>query len=99
MKSKFLFSLFCLLYSVHTVAAELSVGAKIADERCASCHGNKGTGRLDEFPNLKGQKLKYLIKELLAFQNGTRKDPVMEAITQSLSKEEISEVANHYSKQ
>lgn len=72
-------------------------GAQLADKRCASCHGEGGVGKLDDFPNLKGQKAKYLIKQLLNFQNGTRKDPVMETIAQSLSKDEINAVANYYS--
>ncbi len=47
-------------------------------ELCAGCHGEYGQGGSDgEYPRLAGQSVKYLIKAMRAFQDGTRESIVM----------------------
>lgn len=47
-------------------------------ELCAGCHGEYGQGGSDgEYPRLAGMPVKYLIKQMYAFQDGTRESIVM----------------------
>lgn len=70
---------------------------------CASCHGSRTvTERTVNpmFPVIMGQHKAYLVKQLLDFREQTRlTDPsgIMLSISQSLSKEEISAVADYIS--
>lgn len=59
---------------------------------CAGCHGAKAQGR-SSFPKLAGQQPEYLKKQLLNFKNGSRKGGPMNAMTSSLSEQDISEIA------
>lgn len=64
---------------------------------CASCHGKEGISLTNEVPNLAGQKEAYLIKQLSAFQKGSRVDATMNAMTRSLNKHDIESLASFYS--
>jgi cytochrome c553 len=75
-----------------------SVGANVR-ARCISCHGRDGITVNDEWPNLAGQKHKYLVKTLQDYRSGARANPVMKVIASELSDEEITAVAEYYSKQ
>ena len=44
---------------------------------CAACHGQNGISASPIWPNLAGQKEAYLVKQIKAFRDGTRKDPSM----------------------
>lgn len=65
---------------------------------CVACHGNTGISANDIWPNLRGQKKDYLMKQIRAFKSGERKDPVMNAIVASLSEADISTIADYFSK-
>ena len=65
---------------------------------CAACHGNDGIGTNDLYPNLNGQKKKYLIKQMKDFKSGKRKDASMKPMVQSLTDKDIEELAAYYSK-
>ena len=47
---------------------------------CQACHGANGISRNQHVPNLAGQQAAYLVLQLQAFKNGTRRNPAMEAI-------------------
>ena len=64
---------------------------------CVGCHGLVGISTNPLWPNLAGQKNDYLSKQLLAFKNGERKDPMMSPIAQSLSIEEIQQLSAYFS--
>lgn len=64
---------------------------------CMACHGADGIGVGPEWPNLKGQKELYLIKQMRAFRDGTRSDPLMSAQAAGLSDEDIEDLAAYYS--
>ena len=51
------------------------------------------------WPNLAGQKEAYLVRQLLQFRDGTRKDPVMSAMAQPLSDQDILDLAAYYAEQ
>ena len=64
---------------------------------CVACHGVDGVGLQPLYPNLAGQKEAYLIKQLQAFKNGQRKDPLMSPMAMPLSQADIENVSAYYS--
>lgn len=65
---------------------------------CIACHGVKGISTNTNWPNLAGQQVDYLIKEMTAFRDGTRSDPVMAAaLLQGFDDEQIAAVAEYFS--
>lgn len=67
--------------------------------RCISCHGMTGITVTQLWPNLAGQQVKYLQKQLHAFKSGERQSPIMEVIAKELTDEQIDAVAEYYSQQ
>lgn len=65
--------------------------------KCQVCHGKDGIAKLPEAPNIAGQKETYLVKALMAFKAGERKNEQMTVVTKSLSDEDIANVAAYYS--
>jgi cytochrome c553 len=41
---------------------------------CAACHGEKGVSQAEIFPNLAGQQKDYIVTQLTAFRDHTRRD-------------------------
>ncbi len=64
---------------------------------CAACHGPEGISSNDIWPNLSGQKHRYLVKQIKAFRDGSRKNPSMQPMVASLSDEDIENLAAYYS--
>jgi len=80
-------------------AADLEAGkAKVATV-CAACHGAAGVSVSDTIPNLAAQRTAYLETQLKALKEGTRKNPIMNAIAAQLSAEEIANVAAFFAAQ
>ena len=66
---------------------------------CAACHGPTGRSANDAWPNLAGQKLPYLVKQLKAFRDGTRTNPLMSPMATTLSDADIEDLAAWFSSQ
>ncbi len=64
---------------------------------CGACHGPDGTSPNDLWPNLKGQKAGYLKKQMTAFRDGTRVEPMMTPMAKPLTDEDIDNLAAYYS--
>jgi cytochrome c553 len=64
---------------------------------CAGCHGATGISAVPMYPNLKGQKEAYLIKQLKAFRDGTRTDPMMSPMAKPLTDADIDNVSAYFS--
>lgn len=64
---------------------------------CAGCHGASGISANPIWPNLAGQKDAYLLKQLKAFKDGTRKDPMMTPMAKPLSDADMANLAAYYS--
>jgi len=64
---------------------------------CVACHGMRGVTVTSLWPNLAAQKEAYLRKQLLDYQSGKRKHPIMDVIASELTKEQIAAVAKYYS--
>lgn len=73
-------------------------GGEMAKVVCAACHGLDGISLVATYPNLKGQKVKYLIKQLEDFRSGERKSPLlMSPVATKLSDQEIRDLAAFFS--
>lgn len=66
-------------------------------QTCFACHGARGVSVSPLWPNLAGQKMDYLEKQLRAFKSGERKDPMMNPMAENLSEADIKEVAKFFS--
>jgi len=64
---------------------------------CMACHGAAGLSNNDFWPNLAGQKKAYLIKQLQDFRDGSRSDSLMSPMAESLSDDDIADLAEFYS--
>jgi len=64
---------------------------------CAACHGANGISPNDLWPNLAGQKSGYLVKQLKAFRDGDRSDPMMSPMAANLTDEDINDLAAYFS--
>lgn len=62
--------------------------------RCLGCHGNKAQGRAS-FPRLAGQHPAYLKNQLLKFKNKKRQGGPMNALSSSLSEQDIEDISNY----
>ena len=77
-------------------AADIEAGkAKVATV-CAACHGATGVSVSDAIPNLAAQRAGYIEAQLKALKDGTRKNPIMNAIAAQLSAEDVANVAAYF---
>ena len=77
------------------LAADAAAG-KAKAATCNACHGANGISAVPTYPNLAGQKEAYLVKQMKAFKDGSRKDPTMNAMAAPLSDEDMANIAAHY---
>lgn len=77
-------------------AGDIAAG-KVKAAVCAACHGANGISANPLWPNLRGQKDQYIIKQLKAFKDGTRKDPLMSPQAAQLSDQDIENLAAYWS--
>ena len=63
---------------------------------CMACHDKAGMGTMPNFPNLGGQQALYLAEQLRAFREGTRKNENMGVVVESLSDQDIEDLAAYY---
>jgi cytochrome c553 len=77
-------------------AADAQAGKKLADATCIACHGQNGMGIIELYPNLAGQKGGYLVAQLRAFRDGSRKNPIMAPMAVHLSDGAIEDLAAYY---
>ena len=83
------------LFSLTAQAGDIEAG-KAKSMLCAACHGANGISLAPIYPNLKGQKAQYLEKQLKAFKEGTRQDPIMAPMAMPLTDEDIANLAAYY---
>lgn len=82
-------------------AGDPKAGAQIAAAgangaaACVGCHGQRGEG-MAAFPRLAGTGADYLRRQLDAFADGSRRNPVMQPIAQALSPQQRTDVAAHF---
>lgn len=67
---------------------------------CAACHGVDGNKPVaPENPVLAGQHYDYLVKAMLDYKSGKRKNAIMKSFTDPLSKWDIEDLAAWFSRQ
>ncbi len=79
-----------------SLAGDAAAG-KARAQTCVGCHGAAGVSNNPLWPNLAGQKEAYLVKQLKAFRDGTRQDPMMSPMAKPLSDVDIDNLAAYYS--
>jgi cytochrome c553 len=104
---KLLPTIFALAVSFVSVAAQAQdiTGTAQAGEKinamCIGCHGIKGYQasfpEVYKVPMISGQNAKYIESALHAYKKGDRKHPTMRSITESLTDQNIADLAAYYS--
>lgn len=79
-------------------AADIKAG-KAKSATCVACHGPAGISVNPLWPNLAGQHEAYLAKQIKAFRDGERKDPLMTPMVAGLSDADIANLAAYYAAQ
>ncbi len=85
---------FCALASP-AFAGDAAAGKEKASA-CAACHGPAGISVNPLWPNIAGQQEPYLAKQMKAFRDGQRADPLMVPIVSGLSDADIDDLAAYY---
>jgi len=80
---------------VASAAGDAAVG-KAKAGTCVGCHGVAGISMIPTYPNLAGQKAAYTAKQLKAFRDKTRNDPVMSGMAAALTDVDIDNLAAYY---
>jgi len=79
-------------------AGAKSIEAKVA--MCIGCHGIKGYQasfpEIHKVPMISGQNAKYIVAALNAYKAGDRKHPTMRGIADSLSEQDMNDIAAYY---
>jgi len=86
-----------LTFAVPSGAADIKAGEEKAAAVCAACHGANGVSVSADVPNLAAQKAEYLAAQLKAFRDGSRKNPLMNAIAPQLSQADADNLAAYFS--
>ena len=105
--NKLLSSMFALavasVTAISAQAQEVKGDAKAAEQKiamCIGCHGIKGYQasfpEVYRVPMISGQNAKYIAAALNAYKKGDRKHPTMRGIADSLSDQDIADVAAYY---
>ena len=90
-------SMIVSLFTAGVVSASGDVTAgKAKAVVCAACHGPAGLSFIPMYPNLAGQKSAYTAKQLKAFRDKTRADPVMAGMAANLTDADIDNLAAYY---
>ena len=77
-------------------AADVEAGRAKVAVVCAACHGATGVSVSEAIPNLAGQRAGYLEAQLKALKDGSRKNPIMNAIAAQLGPDEMANVAAYF---
>jgi cytochrome c553 len=105
--NKLLTSIFALavasVTAVGAQAQDIKGDAKAAETKvamCIGCHGIKGYQasfpEVHRVPMISGQNAKFIVAALNAYKKGERKHPTMRGIADSLSDQDIADIAAYY---
>ncbi len=103
-QSMVLLTVLCGLQAGVSFAAEQPVAgsaekgqAKAAP--CVACHGVNGNSVNPEWPNLAGQHESYIKRQLTAFKNDQRQNPLMTPMAKPLSDEDVADLGAFFASQ
>ena len=99
-----IFALAVSCVAASSLAQELKGDAKAGETKnamCIGCHGIKGYQasfpEVYKVPMISGQSAKYIVLSLQAYKKGDRKHPTMRGIAESLSDQDMADLAAYYS--
>ena len=78
---------------------EMQSGGVLAEEKCVSCHGEKGVSEKPEVPSLAGQDRNYLIKATREYAVKKRQHEGMLNAVEKLTLDEVVSLADYYANQ
>ncbi|WP_421225842.1 c-type cytochrome [Aeromonas enteropelogenes] len=87
--------LLALAWGHNARAADIEAG-KAKAAVCAACHGVTGKASVPVYPHLAGQQEAYLLKQLKAFKDGSRKEPLMVPFMAPLTDADMENLAAYY---
>jgi cytochrome c553 len=88
------------LAAVSAHAQEGSVDAgRAKSATCAACHGVDGNSVTPDWPMLAGQHASYIVRQLRAYKNGERTDVTMKPFADTLSDQDMLDVAAYFEAQ
>ncbi|AIS57842.1 cytochrome c [Vibrio coralliilyticus] len=76
---------------------DIAAGESLVTNLCSQCHGDKIIPFVQSYPNIKGQKANYILKQLREFKTDKRQDLYMQSVVKSLSDQDMQNVAAFYS--
>jgi cytochrome c553 len=76
-------------------AGDVEAG-RIMSAACGGCHGAQGISIAPNYPNLAGQKEKYLVNAINSYRSGDRNDPTMKAMVATLKDADVVNVAAYF---
>jgi len=82
-------------YAVAAEGGDAEAG-KAKAATCFACHGAEGNSVNPLYPSLAGQQADYLTKQIAAFRDGERSDPMMTPMAASLSDADIANLAAYF---
>ena len=80
-------------------SADPARGANVVAEICAACHGETGISVDPATPNLAGQPVEALVKQLHDYRSGARQSDIMAPMAEGLDDQQVADVAAFYSLQ
>ncbi len=91
-------ALLSLGWAMPVLAGDAARG-KEKSQVCAACHGADGNSPTPAFPRIGGQHEDYLLQALLDYKAGRRKNPIMAAQLENLSKQDLGDLAAWFAAQ
>lgn len=77
------------------VSASVRRGSAISAQ-CAMCHGSNGISVAGNIPNLAGQRYGYLLQQLRAFKHRKRRNPLMDEVAHSLTRQQMKDLSAYF---
>ena len=90
-----------ILGSAAALLLSVAAGAQTLPERiqqCGGCHGEDGNSRIENVPSLAGQPEFFVLNQLFLMREGVRKVEPMMPFVKDLKDEDLSGLAQHFSK-
>jgi cytochrome c553 len=96
---RILFVIVISLLASSGVQAGDPVAGKEKSQACQACHGADGNSPAPNFPKLAGQYQNYLLRALMDYKSGARKNPIMSAQVAALSEQDMKDLAAYFASQ
>lgn len=85
------------VFAADAPVVDIAAGEEKA-KLCVACHGERGISKRDNIPHLHGQRQTYLLRQMHTFRDGgDRLDPIMTPMLESMSDQDLVNLAAYYS--